>query len=102
MNKNMILIEKDAQKAQDQSMSPSSEKDFKELIDEIDKVRNQNSSNSETDEKSKEKSSNSPKSQNEEGKSSTKNIEVIPKENIYGKFINHLNKNKHIKNVRKK
>ena len=86
----MILIEKDAQKAQDQSMSPSSEKDFKELIDEIDKVRNQNSSNSETDEKSKENSSNSPKSQNEEGKSSTKNIEVIPKE-IDEKKKNNLN-----------
>ena len=73
----MILIEKDAQKAKDQSMSPSSEKDFEELIDEIDKVRNQNSSNSEKDEKSKENSSNSPKFQNEESKSSTKNIEVI-------------------------
>ena len=74
----MILIEKDAQKTQDQSMSPNSEKDFKELIDEIDKVRNQNSSNSETDGGSKENNSNSPKSQNEEGKSSTKNIEIIP------------------------
>ena len=42
------------------------QKDFKELIDEIDKVRNQNSSNSETDEKSKELNSDSVKSITEE------------------------------------
>ena len=91
----MILIEKDAQKAQDQSMSLNSEKDFKELIDEIDKVRNQNSSNSETDEKSKESKENnstSPKSQKEELKLSTKNIEVIPdKTKEEKKNLNELN-----------
>ena len=46
----MLLIEKDSQKAEDQSTSPNSENDFKELIDEIDKVLKQNSSNSETEE----------------------------------------------------
>ena len=50
----MFVVEKESHKAKDRSMSLNSEKDFKELIDEIDKVRSQNSSNSEIDEKSKE------------------------------------------------
>ena len=55
----MFVVEKESKKAEDRSMSLNSEKDFKELIDEIDKVRNQNSSNSETDEKSKDNNTDS-------------------------------------------
>ena len=61
----MLLIEKDSQKAEDQSTSPNSENDFKELIDEIDKVLKQNSSNSETEEKSNELNVDSNKIQKE-------------------------------------
>ena len=65
----MYVVDKESHKAEERSMSLNSEKDFKELIDEIDKVRNQNSSNSETDEKSKELNSDSVKSLTEEEKS---------------------------------
>ena len=61
----MLLIEKDSQKAEDQSTSPNSENDFKELIDEIDKVLKQNSSNSQTEEKSNELNVDSNKIQKE-------------------------------------
>ena len=61
----MLLIEKDSQKAEDQSTSPNSENDFKELIDEIDKVLKQNSSNSETEQKSNELNVDSNKIQKE-------------------------------------
>ena len=37
----MFSEEKDSEKIEDRSMSVTSEKDFKELIDEIDKVRSQ-------------------------------------------------------------
>ena len=78
----MTFIEKEIQTSDDHSISLNSEKDFKELIEEIDKVRNQTSSNSETEEKSKELNTDSGKSQNEEEKSSTKHLECIPNQKV--------------------
>ena len=74
----MFVVEKEQQKVEDHSMSVNSEKDFKELIDEIEKVRHETTSKSETDEKSKELNTDSAKSQSEEEKSSTENINKIP------------------------
>ena len=73
----MSSIENEIPTSDEHSISLS-EKDFKELIEEIDKVRNQSSSNSETEEKSKDINTNSSKSRNEEEKSSSKHLECIP------------------------
>ena len=87
----MSFIEKEIPTSDEHSISLNSEKDFKELIEEIDKVRNQTSSSSETEEKSKDINTDSGKSQNEEEKSSTKHIECIPNQNVNKNNVEKIN-----------
>ena len=91
----MSSIENEIPTSDEHSISLS-EKDFKELIEEIDKVRNQSSSNSETEEKSKDINTNSSKSRNEEEKSSSKHLECIPNQNVDKSSIEKTNEEEKI------